>query len=97
MRTSSVQSCTDSLGDSDAFLLGDPRGNRNHQFPGRPRRAEVLLSKTHKLNTMRSESLDVLKRFGNTFSGQAIECPYESQVESPLRCIREHTPERGAL
>ena len=65
-----------SLGDSDALLFSDPGGNRNHQFPGRSRGAEVLLGKTHELNTVRSKPLDVLKRSGDAFSGQTIECPY---------------------
>ena len=52
--------------DSDALLLGDPRGNRDHQFARWAGRAEVLFGEAYKLNAVGIEPLDVLERFPDT-------------------------------
>jgi len=45
-----TQSCPNPFRIAVALLLGDPRRNRNHQFPGRSGRFEMLFCGTHELD-----------------------------------------------
>jgi hypothetical protein len=70
-----AESCPDSLGDSDSFLLSDPGGNRHHQLSCWSGGAEVLFSETYELNPVRREPLDVLERLSDAFARQPIKSP----------------------
>ena len=73
--TSSLDPGTGAFGDPGPLLLGNPRGDGEHQFPGRAGRAEVRLGVRLERHAVRREPADVLERLEHPLAGEPIERP----------------------
>src|ERR1035438_3520332 len=84
MQPGSAQPCSHPFRYSDTLLLGNPSGNRDHQFACRPRCTEVLFGVAYELNAVGREALYVLEGFSNPFAGEPVQCPDQNHIESTL-------------